>query len=158
VTAPARLTRHPLPGTFRDELTVSGQQHPALPTVIRGPEPRVVAGSESCDSAVSAGASTTREEWTPSAGCRRDRRSTLTWTATNRVAGSLAMAVRTKHAVTGTVEIDAIRADEAIEPLNSYALPNAKQAPGPIRRPCDVRDRDRAAPWRPSVRGYVPVP
>jgi hypothetical protein len=34
------------------------------------------------------------------------------------------------HAVLGTVEIDANRADEAHELLNSFTVPNAKQAPG----------------------------
>jgi hypothetical protein len=34
------------------------------------------------------------------------------------------------HAVIGTVEIDANRAEEASELLNSFTVPNAKQAPG----------------------------
>jgi hypothetical protein len=34
------------------------------------------------------------------------------------------------HAVIGTIEIDVDRADEAIELLNSFAVPNATQAPG----------------------------
>lgn len=34
------------------------------------------------------------------------------------------------HAVIGTVEIDANRADEAIGLLTSFTVPNAKQAPG----------------------------
>ena len=34
------------------------------------------------------------------------------------------------HAVMGTIEIEAGRADEAIELLNSFAMPNARQAPG----------------------------
>jgi hypothetical protein len=34
------------------------------------------------------------------------------------------------HAVIGTIEIDENRADEATELLNSFAVPNAKQAPG----------------------------
>jgi hypothetical protein len=34
------------------------------------------------------------------------------------------------HAVIGTVEIHANRTDDAIELLNNFTVPNAKQAPG----------------------------
>ena len=49
------------------------------------------------------------------------------------------------HAVIGTVEIDANRADEALELLNGFTVPNAKQAPGFVRGTwCRSADGTRA--------------
>jgi hypothetical protein len=47
--------------------------------------------------------------------------------------------------VIGTIDIDAHRADEAMKLLNSFAVPNAKQAPGFINGTwCRSKDGTRA--------------